>query len=141
MLRAKRYTPEDYKSVSALWRQYPDWAPLPESSLPERGMVVMEDGVYLAAGFLYSTDSDICWLEWVVGNAQVESDKRREAISHVVDSIIDWSKELGYKNVFSSVVHPNLIKLYKEKGMMTDNLPMINFIGVLENMGGVNGSI
>ena len=101
----------DYETLCMWWKQH-EWLPVPVQCLPMTGFIV--DG--LAAGFLYKTDSNIAWLEWVVANKESDKEERSKAIDLVVDELILRAKELGYTRIFTSTNNPKLEARYHKHG-------------------------
>ena len=73
--------------------------------LPRVGAVV--DGV--CAGFLYATDSKICWLEWIVGNPDSPHEIRAEGLNLLINELCAYAKKVGFEVVFTSSNHTRLM--------------------------------
>lgn len=102
---------KDYETVCVWWRKH-DWTPVPVSSLPRTGFIVDD----LAAGFLYITDTNLTWLEWVVANPEAEKEQRSKAVDAVIEALLDRAKELGFTRVFTSTNNPALEKRFHKHG-------------------------
>lgn len=114
---------KDYKVISEWWKGY-NWPAVPKEALPKNGFIV--DG--LCAGFLYCTDSSIAWMEFIVGNPAAIKEDRTIALNNLVISLCGLAKEYGYKQVFSSIQHPNLMKIYEDNGFEKSDVNMTNFV-------------
>lgn len=55
-----------------------------------------------ASGFLYTTNSNICHLEMLCSNPDINKKDRDEAINSIVFAIIDTAKQLGFKVITST---------------------------------------
>ena len=118
------YTNEDYNLVASWWekRGFPK---IPAHLLPTNGVIVEERAV----GFLYSTDSGIAWLEWIVS----DPDQRGEtdAVSVVIETLVQAAKQLGFSVVFSSLHNERLINKYTKAGFDVGDVGMTNMSMVL----------
>jgi hypothetical protein len=97
--------------------------PAPEY-LPETGYINNNH----CAGFLYKTDSKICWLEWVVSNPDSPKEERNLALNELIDKLCDDAQKLGFKAIFTSVEHEGLLERYKKLGFNTTDKSMTNMI-------------
>jgi hypothetical protein len=104
-----------YGSICDWWRRQ-GWEPIPLDMLPKTGLVVEEKGLPLAAGFLYSSDANISWFEFMVTNPDTEKRVNLKAINLLVESILKRSKEMGYPLCFTSTIRPGLVRIYKKHG-------------------------
>ena len=75
----------DYETLKDWWGFWRFPAPsIP--SLPQyqqgsfNGLIASHNGKDLAAGFLYETNSAMCWIEYIVTNPKTSSEEREEAI-------------------------------------------------------------
>lgn len=115
MVRA--VVPSDYPTLVAWWSAQ-NFPTIPPQFLPTTGLII--DG--LCAGFLYGSDSAICWLEWVVANPEADKAERRAALDELIEALAANAASRGYKAIFTSVVHPGLLERYKQHGfVITDN--------------------
>ena len=105
------YTSLDYKMLTKWWVDN-DWTPVAEDCLPKTGLIVDE----CAAGFLYATDSNIAWLEWVVADKFAEKLKRSRAIDALIYELCEAARIQGFKLIFTSVKHDRLEKRYLNQG-------------------------
>ena len=128
-LKARKLTNEDYDILVEWWKSWPNWEPLSKDLLPENGtggIMIEREGEPLIAGFLYATNSNICWMEWIVSNPK-QKDKS-EAISLLISSLEKWGKDAGFKVVLSIGRSKNLINEHKKLGYTVDNNPSYEII-------------
>lgn len=119
----RTFEASDYSDVASWWKAH-NWPVLPIEALPKLGFIV--PGV--CAGWLYETDSTLCWLEWVVSNPLTSKEERSVALDEVISSLLSRAKELGFKQVFTTVVHPKLVDRYKNHGFVVTDQAMTNLI-------------
>ncbi len=120
---------KDYDEFCKWWSFWRFPAP-PKEALPGNGtggikvsyINEFKEEIDVCAGFLYSTNSSLCWLEFVVSNPRVRDKKvRQECLSLLIEDICLKAKENGYGAVFSSLKNENLINKYKEVGFLSSN--------------------
>jgi len=114
--------PEDYKEhIVPMWEGW-GYPPPVEDFLPDEGkggFIVMDERVPICAGYTYVTNSKVAWAEWVVTNVNYKDrEKRKIAISLLLDTIINLCLGCGYKYVFAIVSNPSLMKTYEDAGFV-----------------------
>jgi hypothetical protein len=75
-----------------------------------------KDGINICAGFLFFTNSKICWLEFIVSSNTYKEKDRPEAIQTVITELTDLARRKGFKTVFTSLKNENLINHYEQCG-------------------------
>lgn len=134
MLQARAYSDADYECLASWWEAW-GWPALPKEALPEIGVVVEsidgESKRKICAGFVYKTDSTLCWIEWIISDKNYRESDRKEAMLLLIKSLTQAAKELGYKVAFTSVVSKHLIEKYKSMGFSVDSEGMTNLTKVL----------
>lgn len=117
MMSIRLFNLSDYEMLSSWWKQH-EWPSIPLSFLPKIGIIVGD----CVAGFIYSTDSKICWLEFIISDPKCEQKKRQDALNLLIQEASNTAKDLGYEVIFTSVSHKGLIEKYKNNGFkVTDN--------------------
>lgn len=118
-----------YPTLERWWKAH-EWAPVPADSLPSTGIVVAaDDGTLVCAGFLYATDSPLCWLEWVVADPESATETRSAALDVLISSLLFIAKERGFKQVFTFARHQRLIGRYQAHfGFIPADTGMTNLI-------------
>ena len=107
----EQFIPErHYEKVCSWWEGH-GWPRMPLHALPSRGYIV-ED---IAAGFLYSTDSAIAWMEFIVANPAAKDRDIYSGVRDLVNEIIKDATEDGYSMIFTAVRHRGLGKLYERQ--------------------------
>lgn len=120
------FEPTDYEMIASWWKAH-EWQPIPLNFLPKIGIIVNEQ----AAGFIYSTDSKICLLEWIVVDPCAEKLARREALDFLFFQSEVIAKELGFQAIFSSVSHQGLLDRYKKHNFKVTDKEMTNVLKVI----------
>jgi hypothetical protein len=117
--RAVKYS--DYDKLKEWWNFWrfpaPDICALPKyDNETTTGIMVSKDGVDVCAGFLYETNSAICWVEFIVSNPYVSKEDRGECLDELIQKFTIEAQSLGFGVIFSSIKHPSLLKRYVKAG-------------------------
>lgn len=123
------YEKSDYPMVCEWWKQW-GWPAIPESTLPEVG-VIYENEVPVCAAWIYRTDSDTCLIEWFISNKSATKAQRTGAIEGLVDACKHIAKQMGFSKAFCSIRNQHLIKKMEGRGFVTADLNMTNMVGEL----------
>ena len=92
----RRYEIEDFKQIR-LWGE--QWgAVYNEEQFPNTGFII--DGV--AAYFLYSTDSTVCWLENMVSRKGLEKAVRSRACDLLIDAAFNEAIAQGFSVAYAT---------------------------------------
>ncbi len=92
----RRFEPKDFDALKIWGAQW--GADYSEDQFPKTGFIV--DGI--AAYFLYSTDSSVCWLENLVSNKEADKALRKEAINLLIKAAFNEAKRLGFKVAYAA---------------------------------------
>lgn len=121
------YTEADYDTACE-WFAGWSWPILPPSLFPKSGFVAEKDGVPLAMVWLYLTNSAWGVMEWLVRDPKADKELCRAAMPLLVEKVKETAWGVGIEVIFTSVQHPNLIKLYKEHGFNLGDPNMTNMV-------------
>jgi hypothetical protein len=113
------------------WKHYPGWQAIAPENLPKVGFVIEGEEDPICAGFLYQTDSAVCWLEWIVTNPKIKAREKYDAISYLIDVICDEARGLGFKVIYTSSNQSGLMKLLKRKDILPTDTGVTMFFGGL----------
>lgn len=120
-LQYRQLTESDYHDFLVKWWTDNRFPPPPLDFLPNNGKdgIVVFDAhtnTNVAAGFVYITNSEVAWIEFLVSNFDVKDrELRTQAIEFVIKQLITTC---GKKYLFSSVKNPNLIKHFINSGFV-----------------------
>lgn len=108
----------DYEMLVDWWKFWKFPAP-PIEMLPSSGVIVNKNGVDICAGFIYFTNSETCWIEFIVSNPNVrQKEDRREAITNVIYVLCSIGKNNGYTIAYTSLKNESLQNKYLECGFV-----------------------
>ena len=110
----------DYEEVLCKWWKDWRWTPPPQDFLPENGiggLMVYDEDVPVVAGFLYNTNSNVVWIDFIVSNFHYKNKNNRKlAIKLLILALEERTKELGKYTLYALIKNKNLIDIYKELG-------------------------
>jgi hypothetical protein len=109
------FTKEFYPIVKKWWENHPNWGlAIPLNSLSKNGIIVFIGEKPICAGWLYSTDSDLRLLEWVITNPESEKDERDVALDLLFESLL--SKTNAADTIIGFSESESLKKRYLKHG-------------------------
>ena len=120
-LKYRQLTENDYSDFLIKWWTDNRFTPPPIDFLPNNGKdgIVVYDAdtnTNIAAGFVYITNSEVAWVEYIVANFEVkDKELRKQAIEFLIKQLALSS---GKKYLFNSIKNPNLIKHYLNSGFV-----------------------
>ena len=129
-MKSKVITQLEYDIVKQWWKSH-NWEVVPIDALPKTGVIIYSDDLPIVAAWLYKTDSNIAWLEFMVSNPNVDKQVRGKAIEHLIDVLTQIAKNYGYKNIFTSLKVPKLISRMQKKGINVTDKKITKLVKVL----------
>lgn len=122
-----KFNPEDYNEISSWWTKQ-DWPAIPLQMLSDSGFIVEEDGVKIAATWIFKTNSPIYLMEWTVANPDISWDKRSEGLELITNEACKWAKKNGAASVFTMTKHERFIDKLKDYGFQVTDSGMTHLI-------------
>ena len=111
---------EDYEEILCGWWKQWRWTPPSRDFLPDNGtggFIVYDGETPICAGFMYITNSQATWCDWIISNLKYKDrQKRKEALELLVKTISDKAESLGKKYVYALIKNKPLINVYKKVG-------------------------
>lgn len=110
----------DYDEILVGW--WKDWGFTPPSKefLPSNatgGCMIIDGDEPVCAGFLYTTNSNIAWVDWIISNKNYrKKPERKEAISLLILTLTNLAKNLGNKYAYSLMDSKRLVEIYESLG-------------------------
>lgn len=93
----------DYENILIKW--WEDWGfphPPPMIMLPHTGFIAYDGEIPVAACFVYTTNSKVAWLTWLVSNKNYrEKPNRRIIINSLIEAVCEWAKSMGYNIIYT----------------------------------------
>ena len=112
--------PTDYEEILSGWWNDWRWTPPSKNFLPENGtggLILYDDNVPVIAGFIYNTNSDVAWADWIISNFKYKNKKnRKEAIELLLNALENTATNMNKKFMYALVKNQPLIETYKKLG-------------------------
>ena len=86
------------------WWEAWGWQQLPDAALPPTRRMVND----CAAGFLYTTNSSIAWIEWITVDPKSDKLIRRKSLDELIKLLEQDAKGQGAEQIFIASLHPGL---------------------------------
>lgn len=109
------------------WGQAPTRDFLPDDG--KGGFMVWDDETPVCAGFMYSTNSKVAWVTWIVANPEYKD--RAEALQLLIDTMTDVCRREGFRYVFAPAQHTGLVRAYENAGYRAGTEGNVEYIKVL----------
>ena len=101
-LNVRNLTEKDYTTLVGWWKDW-GWDPVPQDMLPENGaggVMVKQGDKPIIAGFLFWSNSNIVWFDWIVSDKKVGKLTRAKALMLLIDVVEEMVKSAGKKLIF-----------------------------------------
>ena len=125
-LSIRKLNEDDWKTLCSWCEQWPKWVPVPKHMLPENGtggFMVEKNNKPIVAGFLYTTNSKVAWVEWVVSDPTYRDSDRKEALELLIKGIENVAKNSGFQVILSIGRSRGLIEVHRKLGYTIDKDP------------------
>ena len=113
---------EDYDNILLGWWKQWNWTPPQRDFLPQDGtggLMVWDKDMPVCAGFIYSTNSKVAWIDWVVSNKNFrEKPHRKDALHLLVQTLTDVAINAKNKYVYAHNNNINLINTFINNGYL-----------------------
>ena len=98
----------DYDNILYGWWKDWRWTPPVKEFLPEGGkggFIVYDGNIPVCAGFIYITNSEVVWCDWIISNIKYKDRvKRKEALELLINTITTQAKLLKKKYIYAADV-------------------------------------
>lgn len=133
MFSARILKEEDYKELVSWWRWW-RFAPPAQEILPNNGtcgIMISKDGINICAGFIYFTNSAICWVEFIVSNPDYRESDRKEALTTLINELGNIAKQKGFKVVYTNLKNASLVNHFTDCEYIKGSTETIEMIKLL----------
>ena len=121
-LKVRTLLKEDYEELCSWWERW-DWPILSKDMLPGEGtsgVMVSKDNVNIVAGFLYWSNSDLVWLDWIISNPDYKDEDKKQAIELLIQTAEEMVKSAGKKYMMSISRSKSLLNIHENLGWNID---------------------
>lgn len=109
----------DYDTLLVGWWKDWGWVAPKKDFLPDDGkggIIVLDGEEPICAGFMYTTNSSVAWVDWIISSKTYRGEGRREAIKLLVETLTNICRNTGHKYSYALIKHPSLIDTYVDLG-------------------------
>lgn len=121
-LTVRALTKLDYQEILVGWWNDWGWTPPQADFLPQDGtggIMVMDGDEPVCAGFLYTTNSSVAWVDWIVSSKTYrKKPHRKQALQVLINSLTEVGGNTGHKYIYALIKHPGLIETYEKLGFI-----------------------
>jgi hypothetical protein len=128
MITVEFFEPQKHYETVAGWWAAQDWPVMPLTHLPKTGFVVSHQGKPACAGWLYKTDSAMCWLEFIVASPEIRHEPRSAVLSVLVSSARMAAELMGFQTIFMSTASQSLGSRLGAHGFKASDKSMTNYV-------------
>ena len=86
-LNVKPLSYEDYDNILLKWWKEWDWTAPQRDFLPQEGkggVMIWDEETPVCAGFIYTTNSKVAWIDWIISNKKYKARGHKNVNSIVV---------------------------------------------------------
>lgn len=118
----------DIYNIACKWWGFWKFPAPPIEFLPDNMLCAYNKETPICIAFLYRTDSQISWLEFVVANNEASKADRANGIELVLSSAKILASALGFGSIFTTSKNQSLNKKLENKYTKTDE-GVTHFVG------------
>jgi len=123
---------KDYDMLVEWWNSW-RFTPPANNCLPPTGIIVSSDGIDVVSGFLYVSNSSLCWIEFIVSNPNMKDrELRLDCIDKCINTLCDIAKEMGYGMAYASLNKESLQERYVLCGFLEGSRDCKEYIKILK---------
>jgi hypothetical protein len=107
----------DYEDILVGWWKDWRWTAPSKDFLPSVGLIVYDEDIPVCAGYIYTTNSAVAWVDWIISNFNYkDKENRKQALKLLVDTLTNVNRDSGFKYCYALIKNKSLINTYKELG-------------------------
>ena len=129
-LNVRTLTEKDYDLLVKWWNDW-GWDPVPQDMLPENGksgIMIEDDKKPIIAGFLFWSNSQMVWLDWIISDKKCSKLTRAKALYNLINMAEEMVKKAGKKYMITVSDNKSLITTFNKKGWCVDKDPLHKII-------------
>jgi hypothetical protein len=124
-LNIRKLQESDWSLLEGWWKDW-GWPVLSKDILPDNGtggIMIEHDEKPIAAGFIYWSNSGMCWLDWIISDNKGSKRARPLAVKLLIETAEDMVRAAGKKCLMSISRSNSLLKIHKKLGWTIDKTP------------------
>jgi hypothetical protein len=123
-MKTIQFNYEQHASMVNKWAEKHSFPLPPKEYLPETGLIVEDT----AAGFVYLSNSNLAWVEWIFSNPEKSPEERQESIDSLMSTLEKIAIAHGAKALFSSSGSEGYRKVLERNGFTETDKNVIQHI-------------
>ena len=112
----------DYEDILLGWWKSWRFPAPPKDFLPDNGtggIMVLDGDTPVCAGFLYTTNSKVVWVDWIVSNKEYrKKPHRKDGLNLLIQTLTNTAKDKKYKYVYANNNNTYLIDAFLSNGYL-----------------------
>jgi hypothetical protein len=112
----------DYEDILLGWWKSWGFSAPPKDFLPHNGtggIMVLDGDIPVCAGFLYTTNSKVVWVDWIVSNKEYrKKPHRKNGLNLLIQTLTNTAKDEKYKYVYANNNNTYLIDAFLSNGYL-----------------------
>ena len=112
----------DYENILVNWWSDWGWTPPNKDFLPDNGkggIIIYDKKTPVCAGFIYTTNSSVAWIDWIISNKKYrKKPHRKKALNLLIDTLNDVAKKTECKYIYAHNNNIHLINTFISNGYL-----------------------
>jgi len=124
-LQVRALQESDWDTLQEWWTKW-EWPIVSKEMLPLNGcggLIVCKGNIPVIAGFLYLTNSNIAWMEWIISNQDYREADRKDALEMLILGLEEVALSVDKNIILSIGRNTGLIDMHKKLGYTVDKDP------------------
>jgi hypothetical protein len=124
-LKLRELKESDWDTLQSWWKEW-QWPAITKEMLPLNGLgglMVCKGDIPVVAGFLYLTNSNIAWMEWIISNKEYREGDRKQALEMLILGLEGIALSVDKTIILSIGRNKGLINAHKNLGYTIDENP------------------
>ena len=120
----RKLTENDWDTLVSWWEAWPKWNTPAQDFLPDNatsGLMIEKNNIPIVAGFIYTSNSSLCYLDWIISNPKYREKDRKQAIELLISEAENKMKKNGYKYILSITRNKQLLNVHEKLNWTIDN--------------------
>ncbi len=120
----------DYEMLVEWWKDW-GWDPVSKDMLPDNGtggIIVEQDNKPIIAGFIYWSNSNVIWFDWIISDKKASRIKRAKSLIIMIDAVEEMARAKGKKYIITVSDNESFISTLSKKKWHVDKDPLKKII-------------
>jgi len=129
MFEAIPFDAKIHYEIAVKWYHEHGWDGAPAlAELAPNGVVILYEKLPCAMTWVYKSDGNIAWISWIVADRYMKKDIKEYALQHLIDTCELLARGWGYKQLWTSVRLPKIVRRFEAQGFRKGDVKMTNLV-------------